>query len=114
MHMITADILTKLLSFACMIAGMYSVQIYSNLQQFDQSAMPVQLGSLLVRTFRDAKFLMALAVSPIVFYPTCLLVGQLKDTLSLCTASFQNGFFWIYIFNAAVASRKNHPKHTRP
>jgi len=53
---------------------------------------------------------MAIAISPIVFYPTCRLVAQLKDDFSLCAASFQNGFFWIQIFNAAIAGRKNRPR----
>jgi hypothetical protein len=53
----------------------------------------------------SSRFIMALVVSPMVFYSIYLLIGDLPQTMPDYYLAFQNGFGWERIINGLSPGR---------
>lgn len=89
-----------LIIYISMVAGMFSFQAFLLLTSLDEKSEKVNILKLFRDTLEGTKLWMALLVSPIVFYNS-LAYGIGEESLGIaCIIAFQNGFFWITIFNA--------------
>lgn len=86
--------------FLSMIVGMFCFQLYNTLQRYAKNGKIVPLLKVFIESALGAKFLMAVVVSPIVFMAIRSLFAGVQDTSACCFISFQNGFFWITVFNS--------------
>jgi hypothetical protein len=87
-----------------MILGMFCFQVYFILQKYDEGEQLVPV-KMFFECLRGAKFLMAVVVSPIIFLGIRSLITGISDSSLCCLISFQNGFFWITMFNAKIPKK---------
>jgi hypothetical protein len=98
--------------FILMVIGMYCNQIFENLsEQKEAGKTRVNVGEVFSEGLTGTKFWMALVVSPLIFYATYLLIKDLPSNNNLgYFYSFQNGFFWQFLFNKLKPSKpENRP-----
>jgi hypothetical protein len=94
------DLVKPAILFGMMLLGMFFNQLFEILQEQKNKGMKTtNMWKNFLRGIRGITFWMAVVVSPIIFFCTFYLVDSDPDNKASYFFAFQNGFFWINIFN---------------
>ncbi len=100
LEMACEDWQKSLIMFGIMLAGMFCNQVFESLRARKTAGkITVNICKLMLHGFRGISFWMAVVVSPVIFYTTYLLAGNIPESKVACFYAFQNGFFWYNIFS---------------
>ena len=93
-------LLKPVILFGVMVLGMLFNQLFEILQeQKNKGRKTTNMWKNLLAGIRGTTFWMAVVVSPIIFFCSFYLVDSNPNSKASYFFAFQNGFFWINIFN---------------
>lgn len=87
------------LIFVVMIVGMFCNQAFEMITSRQHAGKAtVNVKKIFSESLRGTKFWTAVLVSPMVLYITYNMIYDMNKLVVILLFSFQNGFFWYYIF----------------
>ncbi|QJW90268.1 hypothetical protein HNV11_13225 [Spirosoma taeanense] len=102
------DWIKVIIFFLVMLLGMFFKQTWDFLKKEQASGVDVaNLWKIMRKSTSGISFLLAVVISPLVFYSIYFVIKDIPDDIKAGFLAFQNGFFWYYIFEKQETTFKN-------
>jgi F0F1-type ATP synthase membrane subunit c/vacuolar-type H+-ATPase subunit K len=98
------SLISFVLVVTVMILGIVSSHIFEKAK--NASDGKINLKMVLKSMMSDARFIMALVITPFIYNSIYLVIGNNPDSISDYLLAFQNGFFWEAIFEGVFKVQK--------